>query len=126
MSAFGGKADMTFAGSPLSRSLLGVKRTWAGAVRMSAFDPKRHHTMRLILGASNEIARVHNFCRRRGRCMAGRRAGAAGSNDGSRSVKRWLPLEHVDAWRVGEHFVPGLRGGHARRRHPLTRSLFEP
>src|SRR5262245_13329034 len=41
MSAFGGKADMSFAGSPLSRSLLGVKRTWAGAVRMSAFDPKR-------------------------------------------------------------------------------------
>ena len=27
MSAFGGKADMAFAGSPLSRSLLGVKRT---------------------------------------------------------------------------------------------------
>src|SRR5215471_14285460 len=41
MSAFGGKADMTFAGSPLSRSLLGVKRTWAGALQMSAFDPKR-------------------------------------------------------------------------------------
>jgi hypothetical protein len=38
----------------------------------------------------------------------------------------WLPLEHVDAWRVGEHFVPGLRGGHARRRHRLTRSHFEP
>src|SRR5262249_5358437 len=32
---------MTFAESPLSRSLLGVKRTWAGAVQMSAFDPKR-------------------------------------------------------------------------------------
>src|SRR5262245_29892818 len=28
-------------GNPLSRSLLGVKRTWAGAVQMSAFDPKR-------------------------------------------------------------------------------------
>src|SRR5262245_32887631 len=27
MSAFGGKADMTVLGSPLSRSLLGVKRT---------------------------------------------------------------------------------------------------
>jgi hypothetical protein len=38
----------------------------------------------------------------------------------------WLRLEHVDAWRVCEHFVPGLRGGHARRRHRLTRSLFEP
>ena len=41
MSAFEGKADMTVCGSPLSRSLLGVKRTWAGAVQMSAFDPKR-------------------------------------------------------------------------------------
>jgi len=27
MSAFGGKADMTLCGNPLSRSLLGVKRT---------------------------------------------------------------------------------------------------
>src|SRR5262245_47267594 len=41
MSAFGGKADMTGCGCLLSRSLLGVKRTWAGAVQMSAFDPKR-------------------------------------------------------------------------------------
>ena len=30
-----------FAGNPLSRSLLGVKRTWLGALHMSAFDPKR-------------------------------------------------------------------------------------
>src|SRR6476646_2167933 len=28
MSAIGGKADMTLCGNPLSRSLLGVKRTW--------------------------------------------------------------------------------------------------
>jgi hypothetical protein len=28
MSAFGGKADMTFCENPLSRSLLGAKRTW--------------------------------------------------------------------------------------------------
>src|SRR5215813_13360580 len=41
MSAFGGKADMTFCESPLSRSLLGVKRTWLVAAHMSAFDPKR-------------------------------------------------------------------------------------
>src|SRR5262245_43800030 len=34
-----------------------------------------------------------------------------------RSENGWLPLEHVGAWRVGDHFVPGLRGGHARRRH---------
>ena len=39
MSAFGGKADMTFAGSPLSRSLLGVKRTSLVAAHMSAYDP---------------------------------------------------------------------------------------
>ena len=41
MSAFGGKADMTFARISLSRPLLGAKRTWVGAVHMSAFDPKR-------------------------------------------------------------------------------------
>src|SRR5262249_55314956 len=34
-------ADMTGCGCLLSRSLLGVKRTWAGAVQMSAFDPKQ-------------------------------------------------------------------------------------
>jgi hypothetical protein len=41
MSAFGGKADMAFCGISLSRSLLGVKRTWVGALHMSAYDPKR-------------------------------------------------------------------------------------
>ena len=41
MSAFGGKADMNFFGNPLSRSLLGVKRTCRFALQMSAFDPKR-------------------------------------------------------------------------------------
>ena len=41
MSAFGGKADMTFCGSPLLRSLLGVKRTSLFAAQISAFDPKR-------------------------------------------------------------------------------------
>src|SRR5262249_37613001 len=41
MYAFGGKADTAVCGSPLSRSLLGVKRTWAGALHMSAFEPKR-------------------------------------------------------------------------------------
>src|SRR5262249_27512470 len=40
-SAFGGKADMTGCGCLLLRSLLGAKRTWAGAVHMSAYDPKR-------------------------------------------------------------------------------------
>jgi hypothetical protein len=32
MSAFGGKADMTLRGNPLSRSLSGVKRTWLFAL----------------------------------------------------------------------------------------------
>jgi hypothetical protein len=33
--------DMTLHGNPLSRSLLGVKRTWVDALHMSAYDPKR-------------------------------------------------------------------------------------
>ena len=41
MSAFGGKADITIAACLLSRSLLGVKRTWVSALQMSAYDPKR-------------------------------------------------------------------------------------
>src|SRR5262245_2995912 len=41
MSAFGGKADMVVCGCPLSRSLLGVKRTSPFALHMSASDPKR-------------------------------------------------------------------------------------
>src|SRR5262245_4600537 len=41
MSAFGGKADMTFCENPLSRSLLGVKRTSLFAPHMSAYGPKR-------------------------------------------------------------------------------------
>src|SRR5262245_14760578 len=41
MSAFGGKADMTVCGSPLSASLSGAKRTCPFAPHMSAYDPKR-------------------------------------------------------------------------------------
>jgi hypothetical protein len=41
MSALGGKADMTRGRCPLLQSQLGVKRTLADAVQMSAFDPKR-------------------------------------------------------------------------------------
>jgi hypothetical protein len=41
MSAFGGKADLTVCGNPLSRSLLGAKRTCPFAPHMSANDPKR-------------------------------------------------------------------------------------
>jgi hypothetical protein len=41
MSAFGGEADMTFCGNPLSRSLSEVKRTRVSTPRMSAYDSKR-------------------------------------------------------------------------------------
>ena len=40
MSAFKGKADMTFCGNPLLRSLLGAKRTWLFALHMSAIGGK--------------------------------------------------------------------------------------
>ena len=50
MSAFGGKADMIVCGSPLSRSLLGAKRTSFSALHMSALDPKR--TWRIALHMS--------------------------------------------------------------------------
>src|SRR5262249_46876686 len=75
MSAFGGKADMTGCGCLLSRSLLGVKRTWLIAAHMSAFDPKRTlaalHVRRfqcasLSLGGGNETARVHYTSRQCG------------------------------------------------------------
>jgi hypothetical protein len=36
---------MTLCGNPLSRSLLGVKRTWPVALHMSAFDPSRTFTL---------------------------------------------------------------------------------
>src|SRR5262245_64315418 len=36
--SFGGKADMALCGNPLSRSLLGAKRTCPFAPHMSAFD----------------------------------------------------------------------------------------
>jgi hypothetical protein len=49
MSAFGGKADMTFCGNLLSRSLLGVKRTCRFALQMSANDPKRGQKHQVII-----------------------------------------------------------------------------
>jgi hypothetical protein len=48
MSAFGGKADMTLCGNPLLQSQLGVKRTWAVAAHMPAFDPKRTFDVALL------------------------------------------------------------------------------
>src|SRR5262245_16430501 len=98
---FRGKADMTLYGNPLSRSLLGVKRTWLVAAHMSAFDPKRTSTDPLLrpnlrvtgprlgktvvntfLGSGNETARVHHACWWRGSmadhdvCATARRAAA--------------------------------------------------
>src|SRR5262245_60463637 len=50
MSAFGGKADMNFYRCPLSRSLLGVKRTCVAAPHESAFDPKRTSNLSFFTG----------------------------------------------------------------------------
>src|SRR5215475_8644526 len=88
MSAFEGKADMTVCGSPLSRSLLGVKRTCLCALHMSAYDPKqtsavpRSGPSRVLvriatvacpsLGGSNEKAGVHHASRRCGGHLAAR------------------------------------------------------
>src|SRR5262249_1597930 len=44
---------MTFRGSPLSRSLLGVKRTLLFAAHMSAFDPKRTWRLQCEMSASD-------------------------------------------------------------------------
>src|SRR5215510_5128953 len=44
MSAFGGKADMTVCGSPLLRSLLGVKRTCCFALQCLLMTQSRHGT----------------------------------------------------------------------------------
>jgi hypothetical protein len=55
---------MTLCGNSLSRSLLGVKRTWLVAAHMSAFDPKRtsaHHETAICYlqqGLSNVVSSV--------------------------------------------------------------------
>src|SRR5262245_26716326 len=92
MSAFGGKADMTVCGSPLSWSLLGVKQTLRFAAHMSAFDPKRtlmlqshlsecflsvcsFSTIRcpiLTVRDDDEAARVHHASQLRGGDLAAR------------------------------------------------------
>ena len=61
MSAFGGKADMTSCGNPLSRSQLGAKRTCPFALHMSANDPKRtlactsFDTGLIVLGTPRQV-----------------------------------------------------------------------
>jgi len=56
MSAFGGKADMTFCENPLSRSLFGVKRTSHFATHMSAYDPK--WTWAVLMADGDEVKKV--------------------------------------------------------------------
>jgi len=58
MSAFGGKADITVCGNPLSRSLLGAKRTWLVAAHMSACDPKRTFAAAFL---TYPLTRVRNW-----------------------------------------------------------------
>src|SRR5215831_1484467 len=115
MSAFGGKADMTFCGCLLLRSLLGVKRTWARAVHMSAFDPKRTkylfrprvHLLRFgkktigLVGGWFAQARFHQSRGWLGIALAVHRASAA-ADDASRRISGrrkpgavWSPLERL-------------------------------
>src|SRR5262245_29326044 len=68
MSAFGGKADIAFCEDPLSRSLLGVKRTCRFALHMSAFDPKRTLMRRIPLQKPSS-KRYHALSWTRGSAM---------------------------------------------------------
>src|SRR6476646_7287174 len=117
MSAFGGKADMTVCGNPLSRSLLGVKRTLPIALHMSANDPKRtlvgqfaavRSTAFHVLGCHSlredayEAARVHIASRRRGSHMAAGCASAAARKDTTHRLDySWFTRR----WRCGHFFL---------------------
>src|SRR5262245_189308 len=48
-------ADMTVCGCPLSRSLLGLKRTCLVALHMSAYDPKRTSASALHMSAKKKF-----------------------------------------------------------------------
>ena len=63
MSAFRGKADMTVCGNPLSRSLLGAKRTCPFALHMSANDPKRTLAVRSVRFTRREYPCGIQSCR---------------------------------------------------------------
>src|SRR5262245_55553413 len=100
MSAFEGKADMAFRESPLSRSLLGVRRTCRFAAQLAAFDPtltlavlirplpaRSVEAIRcpvLTLRGCNEAARVHRSIGRRGSVATRRARAATGENPASR------------------------------------------
>jgi hypothetical protein len=66
---FRGKADMTLYGNPLLRSLLRVKRTWAVALHMSTYDPKRTRmpttTSDMLLGHTMLVLSLGGQMRRR-------------------------------------------------------------
>jgi len=47
--------SLTFCGSPLLRSLLGVKRTCPFALHMSAFDPKQTWRLHREMSAGSKI-----------------------------------------------------------------------
>src|SRR5262245_10186708 len=80
MSAFGGKADMTLCRNPLSRSLLGAKRTCLFALHMTQSghglpktDPFRAPVRIVTIaclslgGDDNEATRLYQNCRLSGR-----------------------------------------------------------
>src|SRR4029434_10543933 len=54
MSAFGPKRTCR---KTQLMSLLGVKRTWVGAVHMSAFDPKR-----TLITVQDDLSKTRHFC----------------------------------------------------------------
>ena len=85
--AFEGKADMTFCGSPLSRSLLGVKQTSLFAAHMSAFDPKR------TWAALNERLLSRYDAMREGRSWGG--ASSSILLEAWRLLGRWLRAQQV-------------------------------
>src|SRR5262245_33754976 len=71
MSAFGGKADMTVCGRPLSRSLTGAKRTSVFAAHMSAYDPKQTCRCALHMSAYDP-KRTHSLSETTAPGIAGR------------------------------------------------------
>src|SRR5262249_24036488 len=119
MSAFGGKADMTVCGNPLSRSLFGAKRTCLLALYMPAFDPKRtladlhvrrfqcaslscHDALVLSLGGGNETARVHYTSRRCGYVATQSACATVGKTADSRVLgRRHNVLESMDGCLCG-------------------------
>ena len=52
---------MTVCGCLLSRSLLGVKRTWAFALHLSAFDPKRTSIEIRLCYAARHLSLLHRY-----------------------------------------------------------------